>query len=78
MLHIQNMSPSEINQILQVINIRPDATKNDDASKAVFVLLQLVECLNQVEYKREKFYSPSENKTYLGKMLELKENSVLA
>jgi len=41
------MSPSEIKQILQVINIRPDAMKNDDASKAVFVLLQLVECLNQ-------------------------------
>ena len=45
--YYQDMSPSEIKQILQVINIRPDAMKNDDASKAVFVLLQLVECLNQ-------------------------------
>ena len=45
--YYQDMSPSEIKQILQVINIWPDATKNESGSKAVFVLLQLVECLNQ-------------------------------
>ncbi len=41
------MTPSEINQILQNINIWPDATENESGSKAVFVLLQLVERLNQ-------------------------------
>jgi regulator of replication initiation timing len=38
---------SEIKQILQEIDIRPDATENESGSKAVFVLLQLVERLNQ-------------------------------
>jgi len=38
---------SEIKQILQEIDIRPDATENKSESKAVFVLLQLVERLNQ-------------------------------
>ena len=41
------MSPSEIKQILQEINIQLDATKHEELFKAVFVLLQLVECLNQ-------------------------------
>jgi hypothetical protein len=41
------MSPSEIKQILQEIDIRPNATENESVSKAVFVLLQLVERLNQ-------------------------------
>jgi hypothetical protein len=38
---------SEIKQILQEIDIRPDATEKESGSKAVFVLLQLVERLNQ-------------------------------
>ncbi|MBW2011980.1 MAG: transposase [Deltaproteobacteria bacterium] len=41
------MSISEIKQILEEINIRPDATENEFASEAVFALLQLVERLNK-------------------------------
>jgi len=38
---------SEIKQILQEIDIRLDATEDESGSKAVFVLFQLVERLNQ-------------------------------
>jgi len=41
------MSISEIKQILEEINIRPDAAENESASEAVFALLQLVERLNK-------------------------------
>ena len=44
------MSASELKQILQEINIRFDEIGNE-SSKAVFVLLQLVECLNQENEK---------------------------
>ncbi len=44
------MSASELKQILQEINIRFDGIGNE-SSKAVFVLLQLVECLNQENEK---------------------------
>ncbi len=43
----QNMSPSEIQQILQKINIQSGAMENALVPEAVFVLLQLVEQLNQ-------------------------------
>ena len=45
------MSPSEINQILQEINIGSDAARNDSVSEPVFVLLQLIERLNQENEK---------------------------
>lgn len=45
------MRTSELKQILQEINIRPDATENESVSEAVFVLLQLVERLNQENEK---------------------------
>lgn len=45
------MRTSELKQILQEINIRPDATENESVSKAVFVLLQLVERLNEENEK---------------------------
>ena len=41
------MSPSEIKQILQEINIQPDATEDASVSKAILVLLQLVERLSR-------------------------------
>jgi len=41
----QYMNVSEIKQILEEINIQSDATEN--ASGSLFVLLQLVECLNK-------------------------------
>lgn len=43
----QHMSISEIKQILEKINIQPDAIENKSASEAIFALLQLVERLNK-------------------------------
>ena len=45
------MSPSEINQILQEMNIGSDAARNDSLSEPVFALLQLIERLNQENEK---------------------------
>lgn len=45
------MSPSEIKEILQKVSVQANATEDDSVQKAIFVLLQLVERLNQENEK---------------------------
>jgi len=47
----QNMSPSEIQQIFQEINIQLNGTESNSVPEAVFILLQLVERLNEENEK---------------------------
>ncbi len=73
------MNRSKVTQILETLNISPDEIADERLAEAFRILFQLIEELSEeneklkaenqnVEYKKEIYYSPSQHKTYMGKL----------